>query len=209
MGFLQLIPESEVQASYVIETRELVLHAQGQAQKFTTGYSFQPKGRKDGMLVFALMGWVGPIAQGPEPYDFYQRFENIESPGHFVCIQSANHPQGVHVRVEVVPVLPATSAAAASQAQEQRRIPVGAKLELRAAVWEQRGATQSMKQDPAFLQLESAGIQNPTDTAEIVWALKGLKPGETEVKITSMGGLTPIVTVKTVKVLIEAIPAKK
>jgi hypothetical protein len=204
MGFLQLIPATELQATYAIETRTLLLRASGNAQKYTSDIHFSAQDEKGGERVFALMGWVGPLGTGTTPYTLEQRFENLEFPGNFVMIQTANHPQGAQVPVMVVATLPAASAAAPS-AQDMRRVAVGGRLELRARVWTQPGATQAMHQDPAFLGLKSAGIQNPNGYTEIVWDLEGLKPGETEVKIISSGGLTQIVTTRTIKVLIEPV----
>jgi len=65
----------------------------------------------------------------------------------------------------------------------------------------QRGATQSLKRDVAFLALESAGIQNPS-APEIVWTLRGLMPGETQVKLVSIGGVAPVVTSRVVQIII-------
>jgi hypothetical protein len=157
------------------------------------------------------MGWVGPIGKGNAPYDHVQRFENMEYPGAYVRIEDAAHPEGVRVPVEAIPGAAASAAAPTSAtppATEVRRVAVGGVLEVRAAVWDQRGATQSLERDAAFLALESAGIQNPSGGSEIVWSLRGQKPGETKVKLLSVGGLTPIATSRTIQVIIEPIPAK-
>jgi hypothetical protein len=199
MGFLQLIPANQLTATYDGETRTLLLRAQGQAQNYTSGIHFlflPTPGRLD---TFQLLGWVGPIGPGTTAYDHLQRFENMSFPGAYVRIADAGHPEGVPVPVEIVP---GAGTSAAPPVQEVRRIPVGGTLELSAAVWVQPGAKQSLEQDPSFLALESAGIQNPSGGAEIVWSLRGLKPGETLVKIVSMGGITPLVTVRFVQVII-------
>jgi hypothetical protein len=127
-----------------------------------------------------------------------------------VLIEDAEHPNGTRVRVEVIPGAAASAAASATTppATEVRRVALGGVLELRAAVWNQLGATQSLERDAAFLALESAGIQNPSGGSEIVWSLRGHKPGETTVKLLSVGGLTPIATSRTIHVIIEPIPAK-
>jgi len=52
-----------------------------------------------------------------------------------------------------------------------------------------------------LLALESASIQNPS-MPEIVWTLRGLAPGETQVKLVSIGGFIPIVTSRTIQVVI-------
>ncbi len=207
MGFLQLIPASQLTATYDGETRTLLLRAQGQAQNFTTGIHFvaRPSVGPADRDAFQLMGWVGPIGKGTTAYDHSQRFDNMEFPGTYVQIADASHPGGEAVRVEVIP----GAVSAALPAQEVRTVAVGGSLEVRAAVWVQRGATQSIDHDAAFLALESAGIQNPTGGAEIVWSLRGQKAGETQVRVTSIGGVTPIATSRTIRVIIEPVPAKK
>lgn len=205
MGFLQLIPASQLHATYDGETRTLLLRAKGDAQNYTSGIHFFAGTSPDGSDLFKLMGWVGPIGKGTTPYDHLQRFEHMEYPGSFVRVVDAGHPGGVQVPVEIIPGAAATAPA---PTQEVRRIAVGGELELRSAVWVQRGATQSLEQDAAFLALESAGIQNPSSGAEIVWNLRGLKAGETRVKLVSIGGITPIATSRTIQVIIAPIPAK-
>jgi hypothetical protein len=122
-----------------------------------------------------------------------------------VLIEDAEHPNGTRVRVEVIPGAAASAAASATTppATEVRRVALGGVLEVN-----QLGATQSLERDAAFLALESAGIQNPSGGSEIVWSLRGHKPGETTVKLLSVGGLTPIATSRTIHVIIEPIPAK-
>jgi hypothetical protein len=208
MGFLQLIPATELNATYDSETRTLLLRARGQAQNYTTGIQFVAAASPAAAATFRLMGWVGPIGPGTTAYDHLQRFENAEFPGAYVRVEDAGHPDGVPVRVEVIPGA-AASAAAPAPANEVRRVAVGGTLELRAMVWEQRGATQSLEQNASFLGLESARIQNPSGGAEIVWSLRGLKAGETQVKLVSIGGITPIATTRTVQVIIGPIPAAK
>lgn len=206
MGFLQLIPATQLNATYDGETRTLLLRAQGQAQNYTAGIHFTMKTTPEGRETFQLMGWVGPLGKGTTPYDHVQRFEHMDFPGAYVQVEDAGHPGGVAVPVEVIP---GAAASAAAPAHEVRRIAVGGSLELRAAVWVQRGATQSLDQDAAFLALESAGIQNPSGGSEIVWSLRGLKPGETHVTLMWVGGLTPISTSRTIQVIIGPIPAGK
>jgi len=206
MGFLQLIPATQLNATYDSETRTLLVRAQGQAQNYTTGIHFTMKTTPDGRDTFQLMGWVGPLGTGTTPYDHGQRFEHMDFPGTHVVVEDAGHPGGVAVPVEVIP---GAAASAAAPSHEVRRVAVGGSLELRAAVWRQRGATQSLDQDAAFLALESAGIQNPAGGSEIVWSLRGLKAGETQVKLVSIGGITPIVTSRTIQVIIGPVPAGK
>lgn len=203
MGFPQLIPATQLIATYDSETRTLRLSAKGNAQNYTSGIHFVAGTSPDGHDRFKLMDWVGPIGKGTTPYEHLQRFEHMEYPGSFVVVVDANHPGGVHVPVEVIPGAVATAPA---PEHEVRRIPVGGELELREAVWVQRGATQSLKQDASYLALEPAGIQNPSGP-EIVWTLRGLKVGETQVKIVSCGGITPVATSRTIQVIITP-PAK-
>jgi hypothetical protein len=209
MGFLQLIPATELQAVYDGETRTLMLRAQGHAQNYTNAIHFVAGPSPAAADTFRLMGWVGPIGKGTTAYDHVQRFESAEYPGAYVQIEDAEHPAGARVRVEVIPGAAASAATSATPpATEVRRVALGGVLEVRAAVWDQRGATQSLERDAAFLALESAGIQNPSGGSEIVWSLRGQKPGETKVKLLSVGGLTPIATSRTIQVIIEPIPAK-
>jgi hypothetical protein len=206
MGFLQLIPATKLTATYDGEARTLLLQAQGQVQNYTSGIHFVFRGPTPGGFdTFQLLGWVGPIGPGTSPYDHLQRFENMDYPGAYVRIADAGHPDGTPVPVEVVPGA-ATSAAVPTE--EVRRIAVGGALELSAAACVPPRATVSLERDPAFLALESAGIQNPSGGAEIVWSLRGLKPGETQVKIVYMGGINPLITVRTVKVIIGPAAAK-
>lgn len=206
MGFLQLIPATTLSATYDGETRTLVLRAQGQAQNYTSGIHFIARVTPGGTSAFQLMGWVGPIGPGTTAYDHPQRFDNVEFPGAFVQIADAGHPGGVPVPVKVDPGAPAS---AAVSPHEVRHVAVGGELEVRAAVWDQRGATQSLSHDAALLALEAAGIQNPSSGAEIVWTLRATRPGETEVKLVSIGGLTPIATTRTIQVIIAPVPARR
>lgn len=199
MGFLQLIPATQLNATYDGETRTLILSAQGQVQNYTSGIHFSPATPQGGIDTFKLLGWVGPIGKGTTAYDHLQRFEPMDYPGRYVQVEDAEHPGGVAVPVEVIPGAAASSPA---PTQDVRRIAVGGDLELRAAVWNQRGATQTLEQDASFLALESAGIQNPSGGPEVVWNLRGLKAGETQVKLVSIGGITPIVTARIVRVVI-------
>jgi len=198
VGFLQLIAATELAATYDSETRTLLLLAHGQAQSYTSGIHFTARTLHGGRGTFQLIGWVGPLGKGTTPYDHLQRFEHIEFPGAYVQIADAGHPGGVRVPVEVIP----GAASAAVPAQEVRRISVGDIMELRAAVGTAGGATQFLEQDTSLLALESAGIQNPSGRPEIVWNLRGLKAGETHVKLVLNGGHPPIHTSRIVRVII-------
>lgn len=206
MGFLQLIPATTLGATYDSETRTLLLRAQGQAQNYTYGIHFAPRTSPVGRDTFQLMGWVGPLGKGTTAYDHVQRIEHVDYPGAYVMIEDAGHPGGVPVRVEIIP---GAVASAAAPTQEVMRVAVGGTLELRDSVWVQRGASQSLERDAAFLALESAGIQNPSSGAEIVWSLRGIKAGETQVKLVAIGGITPIATSRTIQVIIAPAPAGK
>jgi hypothetical protein len=199
MGFLQLIPATELSATYYGSTRTLQLRAQGQAQNYTSGIHFVATISPEGRSNFRLMGWVGPIGKGTTPYTHLQNFDNMEFPGAYVEIADAGHPGGLAVHVAIVPD---AEAGAAAPTPDVRHVAVGGDLDLRASVWAQPGASQSLERDAAYLALESAGIQNPSGGPEIVWNLRALKAGETQVKLVSSGGINPIITSRTIRVII-------
>lgn len=97
MGFLQLIPADELAAVYNPMTQALCLYAKGDAQKFTSGIEFYRDKDFVGGLKFNLMGWVGPLAPGTEPYEYRQCFANGKPPAQIIVQDSSgSHAVDVH-----------------------------------------------------------------------------------------------------------------
>src|SRR5262249_28032273 len=132
MGFLQLIPATELSATYYGHLRMLQLRAQGQAQNYTTGIHFTaPTIPPGGGYTFELEGWVGPIGKGTTPYTHVQNFDNMPFPGPYVTVEDFGHPDGVAVPVAIVPE---EAASAPATTPEVRHVAVGGDLDVRAAV---------------------------------------------------------------------------
>ena len=206
MGFLQLIPATELKAVFVAtppDSGKLVLTARGDAQKFTSGIAFHAGTTESGELNFSLMGWVGPLAQGKTPYVRAQSFEELRFPGAQILVQTANHPSGIHVPVEVVPIEQAPMAAAlAAQPSDSVTVMHTHTFDIQNPTKVNTGGSISMDYDSSMLALQNAGITSPSTTAEIDWTFKALKIGETQVKITTRGGLIPIIWQRVIQVKI-------
>jgi hypothetical protein len=206
LGFLQLVPASELKAVYVAtppDSGKLVLTARGEAQKFTSGIAFQADAGERGELRFSLMGWVGPLAQGKTAYERTQSFEELRFPGARILVETANHPSGIQVPVDVVPIEAAPMAAAAAvQPADSVTVMHTHTFDVQNPARVNTGGSISMDFDSSMLALQNAGITSPSTTAEIDWTFKALKIGETQVKITTRGGLVPIIWQRVVQVKI-------
>jgi hypothetical protein len=217
MGFLQLIPAGELKALYVPvlpDSGKLVLSARGEAQKFTSGIAFHAEQGTPGELHFALMGWVGPLAPGKTPYERTQAFAELRFPGTSVLVQTANHPHGIHVPVTVAPsglapggaqgTTPDPSLTAANQPQAADSVTVmqNFTFDLANPSAVNFGGAVTMEYDSTMLALQNAGIRAPTAKAEIAWTFKGIKIGETQVKISTRGGIAEFAVERIVSVKI-------
>jgi len=102
MGFLSLIPATDLAAVYNPFKRTLTISARGTAQKYTSSIHFTRLPFPGG-LKFELQGWVGPIAQSKQPYevsdDITIQLPSRALPSGTVVIITSNWPEG-----KVVPI---------------------------------------------------------------------------------------------------------
>ena len=207
MGFLGLIPAQQLKAVYYVNAHTLLLQASGDAQNYTAGIAFSARPDAGGELVFALMGWVGPLGHGYTPYEHGQRFDKIDLRGGAIMIEDANHPGGVRVPVEIIVGALAADAARATP-QDRVQILLDTKLDLAAPAAVPLEGSVTIAADPAYLSLQAASIQRPGSAPEIAWSFKGMKVGETQVTITTSGGIAKFITMRTITVSIVPIAAK-
>jgi hypothetical protein len=220
MGFLGSIPAANLRAAYNVNTKRLTLYAEGVVMGATYGFNF----RRDsfmGGLKFSLMAWTGPLTGKEQPYDFKQAFYiNMPLP-HFnnktVLIETSNYPDGKEVEIEylglIQPGSNLTSApdtekavdsakdeAAVSLTQGTAKLNVLFKepfnIEASCRVPEQ-GAVK-IDYDDTILELVTAGI----DDKNIVWTFNSLKTGDTQIVVTTYGGIAKFVASKTYDVRI-------
>jgi hypothetical protein len=103
MGFLGLVPASQLAATYDPNVRALSLFAKGTTKKYTASIHFQRDPHWVGGLKFDLEGWIGPLGEGPKPYEREGNFAfglpSKDYPSADVIIATANNPEG-----KVVPI---------------------------------------------------------------------------------------------------------
>jgi hypothetical protein len=104
MGFFGHIPATDLKARYNRVSKQLILFASGDAVSYTSAISFERVQMLNG-LKFALNGWVGPITDAKQPYDYNQSF-SIELPNlqifptNTVIFVTSNYPEGKVVDID-------------------------------------------------------------------------------------------------------------
>lgn len=208
MGFLQFIPATTITATYEPRTKTLYLYAQGDSQKYTSGVAFHRDPRFVGGLKFNLMGWVGPLGQGTEPYAARTSFTIGEEPKQ-VVIEDASGSHVIEVRSLGADVALSPEASPAPSSDKMKvlfKLP----FELQQPSSVPLGGSVSIAFDPKYLVLESAGIQSrPGSAEEIVWTFNSLQTGNTQVTITVSGGIAAFVMRRVVDVEIFVLASGK
>ncbi len=90
----------------------LAITAQGDTQNFTTGITLKQDGEDNGVPVFRLMGWSGPIGQGSSAFHAEGGFDWSSQPPSVIKVVSVN--EGVSVTVNIIVAGAADATAQAS-----------------------------------------------------------------------------------------------
>ena len=171
-----------------------------------------------GGLKFTLMAWTGPLTGKKQPYAFDQAFAIHLPQPHFnsgsVLIVTANHPKGVEVPIhytglntEVAGLAVADKNEKTTPTSENVTLTPGStdltvlfklpfNIEANAGVPKMGSVT--IDYDNTFLELITAGIED----AQIVWTFNSLKTGDTQIAVTTHGGIATFVMTKTYDVRI-------
>lgn len=209
MGFLQLIPATELAALYDTRSRQLRLYAAGNTPQFTSGISFNRDPHFAGGLKFDLQGWVGPQTGRQQPYSQTQAFSiQLPSPvvnSKSVIIADADHPEGVPVEIHYTGLtdsMPAALNGAGEKlmatAATTTPLPGHETLNVlfkepfqlkQSASVAQQGGSVDIKFDSAYLEMTTASLQN----GDIVWTFNSLQMGNTQVIVTIYGGIAKYV----------------
>ncbi|KAF8243673.1 hypothetical protein K440DRAFT_611768 [Wilcoxina mikolae CBS 423.85] len=199
MGFFGLEPADKLAASYVAAT--LTLHAEGTVPNFTSGITFNRVPWMGG-LKFSLDGWTGPRGEGSRPYVHDQSFKielpSLALPSGNVIIVTANHPHGIVVPIDGLEQLQQSPSDVQPQPlppgnteqhiiSDPTHITALFKLpfEIQASDEVPRHGTVDIIFDPQYLVMTTAGIQDK----DIVWTFNSLQTGNTQVIVTTTGGI--------------------
>ncbi|PZF70841.1 hypothetical protein [Taibaiella soli] len=218
MGFLQLIPATQLTARYDAFSHQLILSASGQTPQFTAAINFHRDQNFVGGLKFDLQGWVGPLTGDMQSYEKTQNVDiMLPSPvinSKSVIIVDANHPEGVPVTIEYaelkkngksITAADLTTSYAndtqttASPANENITALLGRDFQIKhPAVLGTYGASLDISFDNTDLELITAGIQG----TNIVWTFRPLQVSNTAVVVTTFGGIATYVLRETYDVRI-------
>jgi hypothetical protein len=178
MGFLQLIPATELKARYNRVAKQLILSASGETLTFTADISFQRETFLGG-LKFALRGWVGPLTGGKNTYTQSQNFSidlpNRTDPSNTVIIVTANHPEGVTIDIEYFVGEPDLTAHTNKQITSLFKEPFNIDASAKSLG---KLATVRVRFEKSFLELIDASI---TAKEEITWTFNSLQTGNTQI----------------------------
>ena len=217
MGFLGIIPAAKLAAMYDTKQQKLILYAEGVVKGATYGFSFKQDTFMGG-LKFTLQAWTGPLTGKDQPYQYSEGFQMHLPQSHFnsksVLIVTENHPLGETVTINYTGFVgPDTSKANAKGAVA---VPADVAVNVPAANSSQLNVLFKMpfninsnsnvpnmgsvdiQYDRTLLQLVTAGIND----SDIVWTFNSLKTGDTQIVVTTHGGIAQFVTAKTYDVRI-------
>ncbi len=223
MGFLQLIPATSLKAVYDTKKQQLVLTASGNAIGATSGIFFKRDPNFLGGLKFSLYGWVGPLTGKKQPYTYSQAFKISLPQPHFesasvIIVTASNAPKGQKVGIlyTLVPAsggdatLKAASAADVKAAAKdnttadllpghtQLNVLFKTKFSIRASTSVPFGGSVDISFNPAMTQLVNAEV----DGNEIVWTFLAAEMGNTQIVVTTYGGMATFATAHTYDVRI-------
>ena len=210
MGFLGTIPADKLAALYDTTKRQLILYAEGTVQGSTYGFNF----RQDtwfGGLKFTLQAWTGPLTGKQQPYTYQQAF-NISLPSPVypsgnVIIVTANHPEGLVVPIRYTGLPPhandlkqATAAEAKTIAKTEAtatatpghtnlNVLYKTQFNIRANAAVPSHGSVTVSFDTKYVQLVNTVIQDK----DIVWTFFAAEMGDTQVAVTTSGGIAQFV----------------
>lgn len=223
MGFLNLVPFTNAGAVYDPVQQVLTVSADGEAQKFTSGYFFKRVPWAGG-LRFELYGWTGPLSEGTEPFEVSQPFNipnlQVSDPSNTIIVVGSNHPTGEIFEIKWLGLkLPVTNGQGPPKSESNistvmPQPPSTLDVESPATIntlykepftiseraFPGLGATLHMDFDPQSLRLTRAGI----DGGDLVWTFNSLETGITQVVTHSTEGFgKPVIRkVYTVKIFV-------
>jgi hypothetical protein len=209
MGFLQLIPATKLAAMYDTVQRKLILFAEGDAIQFTSGINFKRNPAFVGGLEFSLMGWVGPLSGKKQPYQYKQAFAISLPTPHFesgsVIIITANHPKGQKVPIRFTGLPPAksgTKKATAADKDEtvadtvpghtQLNVLFRTQFTIKAGSRVPTAGSVDISFDKKYVQLVDATIED----GDIVWTFLAAEMGNTQILVTTYGGIATFIARK-------------
>jgi hypothetical protein len=216
MGFLGVIPANKLAAVYNVKTKKLTLSAEGVVKGATYGFHFV-RDTFMGGLKFTLEAWTGPLTSKDQPYTFQEAFSiNLPMP-HFesgsLIIVTANHPQGQVVPIHYLGLVnDVAGLKAAPAATKEADVPVTTvspdsnqinvlfkmPFTIQANASVPKMGSVDVKYDTTVLELVNAGI---SDT-DIIWTFNSLQTGDTQIVVTTSGGIATFISTKTYDVRI-------
>ena len=207
MGFLGTIPADNLAALYDTTKRQLIIYAEGKVQGATYGFNF----RQDawfGGLKFTLQAWTGPLTGKEQPYKHQQAF-NISLPSRVfpsdnVIIVTSNHPEGLAVPIRYTGMPPHTANLKMATANEIKAVKQNAsavaentdghtnlnvlyktEFNITASAAVPKYGSCKVSYDTKYLQLQGSAIQDN----QIVWTFLATDMGDTQVMVTTYGGI--------------------
>ncbi len=217
MGFYGIIPASKLAATYNVKSQTLTLYAEGEVKEFTYGFSFR-RVPIFGGLKFVLGAWTGPLGPKSQPYKFDESFKiHLPSPVYpsgNVIIVTANHPNGQVVPIHYLGLLQETAGLTAAPASEAggsanglAKLTPGTKhinvlfkepFTITASARVPEFGSVDVNFDTKMLTLVDATIQN----TNIVWTFNSIEMGDTQILVTTDGGIATFISVVTYDVRI-------
>ncbi len=217
MGFYGIIPASKLAATYNVKSQTLTLYAEGEVKEFTYGFSFR-RVPFFGGLKFVLGAWTGPIGPKSQPYKFNEAFKiHLPSPvfpSGNVTIVTANHPNGQVVPIHYLGLLQDTAGLTAATATDAdgssngtAKLTPGSKqinvlfkepFTITASARVPEFGSVDINFDTKMLTLVDASIEN----TNIVWTFNSLETGDTQIMVTTHGGIATFISVETYDVRI-------
>jgi hypothetical protein len=216
MGFLGVIPANKLAAVYNVKTKKLTLSAEGVVKGATYGFQFV-RNTFFGGLKFTLEAWTGPLTGKDQPYTFQQGFNITLPQPHFesgsLIIVTANHPKGLVVPIHYLGLVNETAGLKAAPASEKDadgpvttaspdttplKVLFKMPFNIQANASVPKMGSVDVTYDKTMLELIDAGI---SDT-DIVWTFNSLQTGDTQVVVTTSGGIATFIMTKTYDVSI-------
>jgi hypothetical protein len=220
MGFLGTIPANKLSALYDTSKRALILYAEGEVMGATYGFNFKQDTTFFGGLKFTLQAWSGPITGKKQSYTHQQSFNMILPspvfPSGNVIIVTANHPQGIAVPIRYTGLIHAQAdleiatvdeAKLATKSKDMAELIPGhtslnvlykTKFNIKANSSVPEKGSVTIAYDSKYVQLVGSSIQSN----DIVWTFLATEMGNTEIYVTTSGGIATFVMQETYDVKI-------
>lgn len=217
MSQLHLLPADSLAAAHDFQTQQLFIEAKGKVNAGVYDIHFS-RVQWLGGLKFELLGWGGEPSLAEEPYEIVNKFDIILPspvyPSDSIIIIDANHPKGVIVPIrflssqglseptKVSDLEPANLDTSNIKIQagnvERINAPLREPFQIKALADVPKQGSVSIKFDKSFIEIQDATIQDK----DLVWVLNSLRTGNTQIIVTTSGGIAQFVIVKTYNVRI-------